>query len=71
MHYRFWGLLDSCLAAVEGESEARSDALKDDIEAFTKLLVALQGYPTGQQMIVFGILILIIAGVFGGVQCFD
>jgi len=56
---------------VEGESGAQSHALNDNIEAFAKLLDALKDYPTGQQLIVFGILILIIAGIFGGVQCLD
>jgi hypothetical protein len=43
-------------------------ALDDTLEGLAKLLEALKSYPAGQKLIVFGIVILIIAGIFGGVS---
>jgi hypothetical protein len=36
--------------------------------ALTKLVIALKDYPAGQQLIVWGIVVLIIAGLFSGVS---
>ena len=51
-----------------GEIEARGDAFDKSITALAKLLEALKDYPTGQRLIVLGIVILIIAGLFGGIS---
>jgi predicted RND superfamily exporter protein len=47
---------------------AKKEGLDATITGLTKLLEALKGYPTGQRMIVFGILLVIIGGLFGGVS---
>lgn len=46
--------------------------LRGQADSFTpagleKLAIALRDYPPGQQMIVWGILVLILAGLFGGI----
>lgn len=41
--------------------------LGEQLSGLAKLADALKNYPRGQQMIVWGIVILIIAGMFGGV----
>jgi uncharacterized membrane protein len=47
---------------------AKKDSLEKTLTGLTKLLEALKTYPTGQRLIVFGIVVLIIAGLFGGVS---
>jgi hypothetical protein len=41
--------------------------LGDTFSGLAQLLEALKGYPTGVVMIVLGIVILIVAGLFGGI----
>lgn len=47
---------------------AKKEGLDKSLTALTKLLEALKDYPPGQKLIVFGIVVLIIAGLFGGVS---
>jgi hypothetical protein len=42
-------------------------SLDKSLEGLTKLADAIKGYPIGQQLIVWGIVIIIIGGLFGGV----
>jgi len=49
------------------ESHSESHGLDKTFEGFAKLLEAMKHYPIGAQMIVFGIVLIIIGGVFGGV----
>jgi uncharacterized membrane protein len=51
----------------EGKTDAEKNALGGALEGLTKLLDALRNYPLGQQLIVWGIVILFIGGVLGGV----
>ena len=51
-----------------GKIKARRDALGETLTGLAKLVEALNNYPTGQRLIVFGIVVLIIAGIFGGVS---
>jgi uncharacterized membrane protein len=44
------------------------DSLGDTLSGLGKLLDALKDYPAGQQLIVLGIVVLIVAGIFGGVS---
>jgi hypothetical protein len=53
---------------LEGKPTAERNALGGSLTGLTKLLEALKGYPVGQQLIVWGIVVLIIAGLFGGVK---
>jgi hypothetical protein len=48
-----------------GES---NKSLQDTLTALGKLAEAIRTYPPGQQLIIWGIVVLIIAGVFGGVS---
>jgi hypothetical protein len=41
--------------------------LDETLKGLAKLADALKGYPLGMQMIVWGIVVLVIAGIFGGV----
>ncbi len=41
--------------------------LGGSLEGLSKLLDAMKNYPPGQKMIVFGIVILILGGLWGGV----
>jgi hypothetical protein len=43
-------------------------SLDKSLEGLTKLADAIKGYPVGQQLIVWGIVIVIIGGLFGGVS---
>jgi hypothetical protein len=61
-----WMTLQEWKNAKEGEIKTRKDALGPEFEGFAKLLEALKYYPTGQRLIVFGIVILIIGGLIGG-----
>ncbi len=48
--------------------KAKEQALGDDLKGLAKLAEALKGYPVGQQLIVWGIVIIIIGAMFGGVS---
>ena len=50
----------------DAEITAKADSLDKTLTAFAKVLDALKGYPPGQQLIGFGILLLLVAGVWGG-----
>ena len=62
-----WMSLKDWKAKREGKIEGKPESLEKVLTAFTKLLEALKYYPPGQRLIVFGIVVLIIAGLFGGV----
>lgn len=47
---------------------AKAEALDKTLGALAKVLDAIKDYPPGQRLIVFGILVLIIAGLFGGIS---
>jgi len=49
--------------------EARSEdhALGEVFEGLAKLFDALKGYPPGAQMTAFGIVLIVLGGLFGGV----
>lgn len=47
---------------------AKKEALDTTLGGLAKVLDALKDYPPGQRFIVFGILVLIIAGLFGGIS---
>ena len=49
-----------------GEIRTRPESLEGALTALGKLADAVKTYPPGQQLIVWGIVVLIIAGVFGG-----
>jgi TRAP-type C4-dicarboxylate transport system permease large subunit len=51
-----------------GLTDAERDSLGGALKGLAKLLVALKSYPTGQRLIVFGIVVLMIGGVYGGVS---
>jgi len=51
----------------EGIVGAEKQALAGTLEGLAKVIEALKGYPLGQQLIGWGILVTIIGGVLGGV----
>ena len=56
----------------EGKTEAEVNALGGALEGLTKLADAIKNFPLGQQLIVWGIVIVILGGILGGVtalQC--
>jgi hypothetical protein len=57
-----WRKAQSQRLVVEGA------ALEGELKALAKLAEAIKGYPFGQQLIVWGIVVLIIAGLFGGIS---
>jgi uncharacterized membrane protein len=63
-----WMALNDWKRERAGKIGAKKEGLEATITGLTKLLEALKGYPTGQRMIVFGILLVIIGGLFGGVS---
>ena len=54
---------------MEGKLESEEAALHETLDALARLVHALEHYPKGQRMIVWGIVVLIVAGTFGGVSC--
>lgn len=48
--------------------EDKAQSFDKTLEGLAKLADAIKGYPVGQQLIVWGILIVIIGGLFGGVS---
>jgi hypothetical protein len=59
--------LEDWKAKRKGEIGTTQDSLKDALEGLAKLADAVKNYPPGQQLIVWGIVVLIIAGLFGGI----
>ena len=53
--------------AREADVEGKEHALGEALTGLAKVVEALKGYPAGQQLIGFGIVVLIIAGLFGGI----
>jgi uncharacterized membrane protein len=51
-----------------GELETRPDSLEGTLTALGKLADAIKTYPRGQQLIVWGIVVVIIGGLFGGIS---
>lgn len=54
--------------AQSGKFDVKPQSLGSTLASLTKLLEALKEYPASQRMIVFGIVVLIIGGIFGGVS---
>ena len=52
--------------AENGVIKARRAYLGDTLAGLSKLVEALNHYPTGQRLVAFGVAVLIIAGVLGG-----
>jgi hypothetical protein len=48
--------------------ESGQESVQDTLTALGTLAEAIKTYPPGQQLVVWGIVVLIIAGVFGGVS---
>jgi predicted PurR-regulated permease PerM len=48
--------------------QVKEQALADELKGLAKLAEAIKGYPVGQQLIVWGIVIIIIGALFGGVS---
>jgi len=67
-------LLGAWMSVVEwkkklaGTTGAAPSGVGSTVTALAKLVEALKDYPTGQRMIVFGIVVAIIGGVIGGVS---
>ena len=52
----------------KGEAVSAEEAsLGEMLEGLAKLADALKGYPLGMQFVVWGIVLIIIGGIFGGV----
>ncbi|MGC2163128.1 MAG: hypothetical protein WA634_14545 [Silvibacterium sp.] len=47
---------------------AKAENLGDTLSGLAKVLDAMKDYPAGQRLIVLGILVLVIAGLFGGIS---
>ena len=52
----------------EGRLKTRPESLDETLQGLAKVLEALKAYPVGQRLIVFGIMVLIIAGILGGIS---
>jgi hypothetical protein len=52
---------------LDEKPEVKAQALAENLKGLAKLAEAIKGYPVGQQLIVWGIVIIIIGGIFGGV----
>jgi hypothetical protein len=50
----------------EGQIGTRPESLGETLQGLAKVLEALKAYPVGQRLIVFGIIVLVIAGILGG-----
>jgi hypothetical protein len=67
-------LLGAWMSVVEwrkklvGSPGAKPSGVGSTLTGLAKLMTALKDYPTGQRMIVFGIVVVIIGGVIGGVS---
>jgi hypothetical protein len=48
--------------------KVKEQSLADNLKGLAKLAEAIKGYPRGQQLIVWGIVIIIIGAMFGGVS---
>jgi uncharacterized membrane protein len=53
---------------LQSQLENKPKALGETFEGLAKLLEAMKTYPTGQRLIILGIVVVIIAGLFGGVS---
>jgi hypothetical protein len=51
-----------------GETESVPQSTASTLTALGKLADAIKEYPLGQQLIVWGIVVLIVVGIFGGVS---
>jgi hypothetical protein len=47
-----------------------TEGLGDTLQGLAKVFDAIKDYPLGQKLIVFGIIVLVLAGVFGGISQF-
>jgi uncharacterized membrane protein len=47
---------------------AKTEGLGDTLSGLAKVLEAMKDYPAGQKLIILGIIVLIIAGLFGGIS---
>jgi uncharacterized membrane protein len=53
---------------LEGKPQAERNALSGALKGLAKLVTALKDYPPGQKLIVWGIVLLFVGGVIGGVS---
>jgi hypothetical protein len=53
---------------LDQKPRAEAQALGQTLKGLAKLADAIKGYPLGQQLIVWGIVIIIIGGIFGGIS---
>jgi hypothetical protein len=51
-----------------GQIDIRPENLEGVLTALGKLAECIKTYPPGQQLIVWGIVVLVIAGLFGGIS---
>jgi uncharacterized membrane protein len=61
-----WMTLKDWQKKREGIVGAKAESLDKTLSSLAKVLNALKDYPAGQRLIVLGIIVLIIALVFGG-----
>jgi hypothetical protein len=52
------------------KGEVVTEGLGDTLQGLAKVFDAIKDYPLGQKLIVFGIIVLVLAGVFGGISQF-
>lgn len=53
---------------LEGKTDAERQSLEGALKGLAKLAEALKSYPHGQRMIVWGIVVVIVGGIIGGVS---
>lgn len=54
----------------EGGVITEPTALGETLQGLAKLADALKGHRLGMQLIIVGVVVLVIAGIFGGIACF-
>ena len=50
------------------EVHAKPEGLGDTLTGLARVLEAMKDYPAGQRLIILGIVVLVIAGLFGGIS---
>jgi len=63
-----WLSLAEWNKARAAEIGAKSEGLGDTLTGLARVLEAMKDYPAGQKLIILGIIVLVIAGLFGGVS---
>jgi hypothetical protein len=62
-----WMSLRTWQATRAGQVGVRPESPEGVLTGLAKLLEAMKTYPPGQQMIVFGLLLVIVGGLWGGI----